>query len=314
MTERFAELRQPLAETLTEARETLNHVRSALEHEMGQARSSLADIEHVASRIKEYSSRLDASTHDTLNELHRRIENILESQTEEMNRRAENLVSEVSQRLNPIVDSLGHQLVERAVSEVESRIAPHLDRVPDLLQDLAAREVQVEEGLRLHRERLRQLSENNQREVSAQIEAVVSTLKNDLEAARQDALPKWNEDLSTSGARATQAAAESIRQNSEWFQQDAQARLQVMVEQTLTTARNNCEEMTSQSALRFGDELEKQSSGRLAGIQQQLDNISSRSFGPRTHADGCCGGSRGGFVRAPAAREFPNRKLSNSRT
>jgi hypothetical protein len=298
MTERFAELRQPLTETLGEARETLNHIGSALEHEMGQARSSLAEIEHVASRIKDYSSQLDASTHDTLNELHRRIENILESQTEEMNRRTENLVAGVSQRLNPIVESLGHQLVERTVSEVESRIAPHLERVPDLLRDLAAREMQVDEGLRLHRERLRQLSENNQREANAQMATTISALKNDLQSARVEALPKWNDDLNASGARAAQAAAESIRQNSEWFQQDAQARLQVMVEQTLTAAQGTCGEMSSQSTLRFGDELERRSSARIAGIEQQIDSIAHEVSGrARTQMDAAAEAAAASFGR-----------------
>ena len=76
---RFAELRQPLAEASAEARDGLNRLRSDLEREMAQARESLAEIEHVAARLKDYSGQLEASSHDTLNELHRRLENILEA-------------------------------------------------------------------------------------------------------------------------------------------------------------------------------------------------------------------------------------------
>ena len=296
LNERLAELRQPLTETVAEARETLNVMRSSLEEEMAQARSSLADIEHLAGRIKEYSSQLDSSTHNTLDDLHRRIENILESQTDEMHRRAEHLVSGVSHKLSPMVDSLGRDLVERTVAEVESRVAPHLSRVPDLLQELAAREVQAEEGLRLQRERLRQLSENTQRDIASQMASAISTMKNDLDSARVEALPKWNEDLNASIARAAQTASESIRQNSEALQQDAQARLQILSEQALTTAQNNCDEITSQSALRHGEELQNQLFSRLTGIRHDVDNIAFEAEGrARTQMDAAADAAAASF-------------------
>ena len=54
-------------------------------------------------------------------------------------------------------------------AEAEAKLAPHLERVPALLHELSAREVQVEESLRLHRERLRQVSEKNQKDVTTQM-------------------------------------------------------------------------------------------------------------------------------------------------
>ena len=296
LNERLADLRQPLTETIAEARETLNAMRSSLEEEMAQARSSLADIEHLAGRVKEYSSQLDASTHNTLDDLHRRIENIVESQTDEMHRRAEHLVSGVSHKLSPLTDSLGRELVERTVAEIESRIAPHINRVPDLLQELTAREVQAEEGLRLQRERLRQLSENSQREAASQVAAAIAALKNDLDAARVEALPRWNEDLNSSIARASQTASESIRQNSEALQQDAQARLQILSEQALTTAQNNCDEIASQSAQRLGEELQNQVSSRLAGIRHDVENIAFEVEGrARTQMDAAADAAAASF-------------------
>ena len=101
LAERFEYLRQPLAQTAAEAREILGSIRGELEGEMGRARTSLSDIEHVAGRIKEYATQLEASSHDTLNELHRRLENILESQTSRLNNHAEHLLNGLGDRLNP---------------------------------------------------------------------------------------------------------------------------------------------------------------------------------------------------------------------
>ena len=63
------------------ARSAVRPAETELEQEVGRARSSLAEIESTASRIKEYAAQLEAASHDTLNELHRRTGNILETQT-----------------------------------------------------------------------------------------------------------------------------------------------------------------------------------------------------------------------------------------
>jgi len=271
LSERFDELRQPLAETAAEAREVLHGTRAELEEEMSRARASLSDIEHVAGRIKDYSAQLDSSSHDTLNELHRRLENILESQTDELNRRAEHLVNGISQRLNPTIETLGHHLVERTIAEVEAKLAPRMERVPELIRDLSSREIHAEESLRLHRERLRQVSENNQRDVAAQMAAALTGLHADFESAKRDFLAKWSEELNASGVRASQTASETIGQASEWFQQEARARLQVIVEQSLATAGNDFEGLASQSAQKFAEDLDRQSSNHLATAQDRFD-------------------------------------------
>lgn len=283
MTERFSELRQPLGQMYTEARDTLSGVRAALEHEVGRARSSLTEIEHAASRMKEYSAQLEAASHDTLNELHRRLENILEAQTDEMHRRAEHAVQGVPQRLGPTLDNLGSQLVERTMAEVEAKLGPRVERVPELLRELANREVELENSLRLHRERLRQVSENSLRDVTGQVAATIASLRNDFEGARKEALSKWSEELDAAGVRASHSAGESIGKSSEWFQQEARARLQVLVEQALVTVGSGFEGKTAEAERQFETRLEEQSANRLAEIQRQLDGV-AEGVSSRTHS------------------------------
>jgi hypothetical protein len=273
MTERLGELRQPFAQAAAEARETFSGIQSALEQEVAKARSSLAEVKQVASRTEEFSAQLEAASHDTVNELHRRLERILDAQTAEMNRRMENLSGEVSQRVIPVLDSLSHQFQERAVAEAEAKLAPHLERVPALLHELAAREVQLEDSLRLHRERLRQVSENNQREVGAQVAATLASLHADFEAARKDALVKWSEELDASGVRASHAAAESIGHTSEWLQQEARARLQALVEQSFVTAEAGLGQRSADMAQKFEAQLAAQSAAHLGQIRAQVEGV-----------------------------------------
>src|SRR6202050_2140519 len=277
--ERIAEASQPLAQAASEARESVAQIKTSLDQEVARARSSLSEIESVASRTKEYSAQLEAASHDTLNELHRRLEKILEAQSAELNRRADNLAAGISQRVTPALDALQQEFVNRAHVQVEEKLTPHFERVPELLRELAAREVQAEESLRLHRERLRQASENNQREVGAQLAATLLEVRNDFESARKDALNKWNEELDASGTRAAHSASESIGRSSEWFQQEARARLQVLVEQTVTTAAAGFDEKTAEAAKRYGAPLADESTSHLALVHQRIESLAVDAAG-----------------------------------
>ena len=251
---------------------------------MLKARSSLAEVKQVASRTEEFSAQLEAASQDTVNELHRRLERILDAQTAEMHRRMENLVADVSSRAVPALDALSNQFQERALAEAEAKLAPHLERVPALLHELAAREVQLEDSLRLHRERLRQVSENNQREVATQVAGTLASLHADFEAARKDALTKWSEELEASGVRASHAAAESIGHTSEWLQQEARARLQALVEQSFVTAEAGLGQKNADAAQKFETQLASQSAAHLGQIRAQVEGVAGEVVA-RTRTD-----------------------------
>jgi len=273
LTDRFSELIQPLTLAASRAGETLTDTRSALDEQVAQARASLEDVERSSARIRESSAQFEAASHDSLNELHRRLENMLDAQTIEMTRRIEVLASGMSQRISPAIESIGNQQVERAVAQMETKLAPHLERVPALLRELAAREVQVEEGLRLHRERLRQASESNQRDVASRMVFTLAELNRDFEVARKQALAKWNEELDASGVRVSHSATESLSRASEWFQQETRSRLQVLVEQALASANAAVETRTTEVANKFEAHLTERAAERVAQITQSLEGI-----------------------------------------
>jgi hypothetical protein len=279
MTERLGELREPFAKAAEEARDTIAGIQTSLGQEVQRARGSLTEVEQVAGRTKEISEQLEAASHDTLNQLHQRLEKILDTHTAEMNRRADGISANLSQKVGSSLDSVGYQFLERTVAETEGRLAPHLERVPALLRELENREVQTEESLRVHRERLRQLAENNQREVDMRIAATTASLHADFEAARRDALAKWSEELDGSGVRAAHAAAESLGRTSEWFQQEARARLQVLVEQALVTAGAGLGEKTAAATQSFETQLAAQASAHLTQIREQVEGVASEVTG-----------------------------------
>jgi hypothetical protein len=277
MTEKLDDWRGPFAQAADEARSNLTDIQAKISQEVAQARGSLADVEQAASRTKEFSSQIEAATQDRLNELHRRLETILNSQTSEMNRRAEGIANALTQRLSPALDTMGQQFLERSSGEMESRLAPHLDRLPGLIRELNSREAQAEESLRLYRERLRQAGENNQREAATQMAAAIANLQNDFENARKQALSQWTEELDATGVRAAHATAESMGRSSEWFQQEARARLQVLVEQELVNAGATFSSKTDEAAQKFAATLGEHSGAHLDKARAHVETIATEA-------------------------------------
>lgn len=276
ITERLSEIREPLAQASESAQTGAAAIKSQLEQEVSRAWAALAEIEHAAGRLKEYSTQLEAASQDTINDLHRRLVGVLEAQTAEMNHRAETLAAGLSQRTRPALDLLGREFIERAAAELESKLRPHVDRVPELLRELSTRETQAEDSLRLHRERLRQVSEHHAREIASQMASTLGELRNSFEGARREALAKWNEELDASGVRASHAAAENIGRTSEWFQQEARARLQVLGEQALAGAAGGFEQKTHEAAQKFEAQLAGQTSAQLAEIERRVEGAAGR--------------------------------------
>ena len=93
MSERFADLIHPVNDAAAKAGQSLSEIRFGLETQVAAARSSLEEMERSATRIRENSAQFEAAGHDSLNELHRRLENVLDAQTAEMSRRVEAMAS-----------------------------------------------------------------------------------------------------------------------------------------------------------------------------------------------------------------------------
>jgi hypothetical protein len=275
ISERLADLRQPVAEISNEAREAVAGIRAALHEELAQARISLEGMEQSAARIRESSAQFEAASHDALNGLHRRLEGMLDAQTAELGRRAETLSAGLAERITPSLDALGRRMVEGTLAEAEAKLTPVLAKAQELLRDLGVREMQVEDSLRLHRERLRQVSENNQREAAAQMFATLIDLRTDFESARKEALAKWNEELESSSARVSHSAAESMGRTSEWFQQEACARMQVLTEQTISASSSALDEKAAEAAKKFESQLAGQTVHQLNQIEERLEGIAS---------------------------------------
>lgn len=267
------ELRGPLLLNLVEGRETVAAIRSAADEELARAKSSLAEIERSVSQINGFSAQIDSATQHALEEVNRRLALILDAQVKEMGERAEALTARSIEQAALALESHRQQVVGGVAGEIESRLAPHMERLPGILRDLSAKEFQLEDSLRLHRERLRQASENSERELLAHFHSALLEATKDFDAARSGAAAKLDEDIDSRLSLASQAAAGALEKASQGFEREARGRLQALIEQGLAAGVMTLAANVEDVKRKFASDLEAQSSDRVGQISNQLDGL-----------------------------------------
>jgi hypothetical protein len=275
LSERASQLRQPLLETLNDAQETAARLKGALDEELSRAKSSLAEIERSAAQLSSLSAQIGSATAVALEDLHRRLELILNAQTEEMGERAEKLTGSTLAKAAADLDAVGRKKIGEAVDEIESKLAAHYQRLPDLLGQLSAREVQAEESLRLHRERLRQISEAGQHEFLSQFDAAAAAARTEFETARQAASAEWTAETERSAALASQAATDAVEQVARGFEEQWRARLQALADRTAESSRQVFEQKADDTKSKLAADLDAHASGHIAQFRERLEEFAN---------------------------------------
>ncbi|HTZ74279.1 MAG TPA: hypothetical protein VMB47_10195 [Candidatus Aquilonibacter sp.] len=259
-------------------RERLSSEMAIAQREWDELLQSSIDrtLQRVAEQLPERAQEAVRATEEKMAQQFANLSQMLAQLSSEAQNALAGVKASIDQetwRAREAIENLRQQMLDRVAADAEARVAPHSIRVPELLRELSGREEQMSESLRLHRERLRQASDSALREVAAHVEATAATVRLDFEAARTEALAKWNEELDALNARLGHSASESLSRTSEWLQQETRERLQVLSEQTLATAAARLEEETTKAAAQFATHLEGQSIFHLAQVHQQLDGV-----------------------------------------
>ena len=132
----------------------------------------------------------------------------------------EHIVSDVSQRAEPALEALSSQFQAlRGEGRSQTRTAPAASA--GLLHELAAREVQLEDSLRLHRERLRQVSENNEREVRRRLPERWRACAPEFEVAHKVAPREMVRRIESETDTRVARSSGNDRAPAEWLRQEA---------------------------------------------------------------------------------------------
>ncbi len=279
LSERANEVRRPLLEALAEAGNTAAAFKVELAGELGRARSSMAEIERSAAQVSGLLARVEPATTGALDEFDRRLELILNAQTQEMGERAEILTSDALAKASSELDQVARKTAEAVATEIESRLAPDFSRASELLREFSVKEVEAEESLRLHRERLRQISEAGRREWLAEFQAAADSALRDFESARQTAAAKWAGEIAAGEAVVTRAAAEAAEKTAAGLEEQVHVRLQSVADSVVERGTLAFEERAAGAVQKFAGDLDAQSSERMTRAREQLDDLAKETAG-----------------------------------
>jgi len=270
---RVAELQGDSGLSIEAARAALDEVRSAFDQEMVRAKASLEEIEKATTHFSEYSRQLEAASHDGLNELRQRLESSVALHTAELDRRATELQKQLVERGQSQLEEMSGRTTAQTAVEISARIAPVLERAAEATRQLSAREQQAEDLLHIHRERLRQVSEQLQREAAGDLSSVRASFQGDLELARKDASAKWVAELDSHAARAVEEASAALAKSCEDQVRRGVSSLEARIEESVNDAKKNIDEASAGAAGKYRADLEKIEAAQLKTAGEQLDAL-----------------------------------------
>ncbi|MFZ0639068.1 MAG: hypothetical protein WA020_07815 [Candidatus Acidiferrales bacterium] len=270
LAKRAAELQEESGLTAETSRAALGELKVALESEVAQARTSLGEIEQTAGRFSEYSRQLEAASQDSLNELRQRLESSVTQQCAGLDRHAAELEGKFSKRAALLLEQMSRETVARSAEEIGATVALGLERATKAAEELSAREEQAEGILRIHRERLRQVSEQAQREGATHLASGLAILQRDLEGVRTQALGQWKVDLEADGARSVEEASAALAKETARQLVEADAQLLVQAEQAIESAQERMHKGLHAITGKFRSELGEIEASQLGSAREKL--------------------------------------------
>ena len=270
LAKRAAELQKESGLTAEASRAALGELKVALESEVAQARTSLGEIEQTAGRFSEYSRQLEAASQDSLNELRQRLESSVTQQCAGLDRHAAELEGKFSKRAAGLLEQMSRETVARSAGEIGAKVASGLERATKAAEELSAREEQAEGILRIHRERLRQVSEQVQREGVTYLASGLAILQKDLDGVRTQALGQWKADLEADGARAVEEASAALAKETARQLVEADAQLLVQAEQAIESAQERMHKGLHAITGKFRSELGEIEASQLGSAREKL--------------------------------------------
>lgn len=270
LAKRFGDLQRESGLTAETSRAALVELKAALETEMAQAKTALGEIEQTAGRFSEYSRQLEAASHDSLTELRQRLESSVTQQCAELDRHAAELEGTFSKRAAQLLEQMGRETVARSAEETCAKLASGLERATKVAEELATREEQAEGMLRIHRERLRQVAEQVQRDGATHLVSSLSVFQRDLENASEHALAQWKADLDANGAQATEEASTEVAKEIGRQLVEADAQLLVQTQQAVDSGRERMHKEAHMTGGRFRAEIAEIEGQHLGNAREKL--------------------------------------------
>lgn len=270
MAKKITEMQKESGLAAETARAALCELRVTLEGELSRAKTALREIEQTAGRFSEYSRQLEAASQDSLNDLRQKLESSMARQCAEFDRHASDVEKGLGERAAARLEQVSFETATQGIEQIGKAVASGLASAAKASEELVAREEQAEDILRIHRERLRQVSEQAQRETAENLASQRAMLQKEMEEQQTQNLMQWTAELAAGKFRAAEQTAASLSGKVEQSLAEADAQLLSQAQRSTESAQKQLQEELHVLAGRFRDELGETEARQVASARKTM--------------------------------------------
>jgi len=268
--QRIGMIGSSFSQVTAEAESTLGTLRASIGKETARGQTAISQLQQTLDQVESRKGDISLLLQSASEELARRGEALLEVQSNEMNRQAESAVAGLAERLQPVLESAGHQTIERLANDLEQRLGPQITRVTELMSRLAFDQGQAEKALSEHQTRLWQVSERSVQEAVARSKEVLAQVEKEFGESARNTSARWFTELETKASETTHATFEALFKSADWYEKKVQTQMQSTLEKGLDQAAASLREKAGDLSGQFASELDHYSRSYVEHAQTQM--------------------------------------------
>ncbi len=268
--QRIGMIGSSFSQVTAEAESTLGTLRASIGKETARGQTAISQLQQTLDQVESRKGDISLLLQSASEELARRGEALLEVQSKEMNRQAESAVAGLAERLQPVLESAGHQTIERLANDLEQRLGPQITRVTELMSRLAFDQGQAEKALSEHQTRLWQVSERSVQEAVARSKEVLAQVEKEFGESARNTSARWFTELETKASETTHATFEALFKSADWYEKKVQTQMQSTLEKGLDQAAASLREKAGDLSGQFASELDHYSRSYVEHAQTQM--------------------------------------------
>ena len=252
------------------AKATLGTLRESIAKETADGHAAISQLQQSLEQFESRKGGITQLIQSASEELARRGEELVEAQGKEMNRQAESTVASLAERLQPVLESAGHQSIERLGIELKERLGPQILGAEELMSKLALVQTEAEKGLQEHQTRLWQACERSVQDSVTHSKDVLAQVEKEFAESARSAAAKWFTDLEAKATETTHATFEALFKSADWYEKKVQTQMQSTLERGLDQAAAGLREKAGDLSGQFATELDHYSRSYVEHAQTQM--------------------------------------------
>jgi len=268
--QKIGEIGGTFSQITAEAENTFGTLRASIADETARGQAAVSELQQSLEQFEARKGGIAQLIQSASDELARRGEALLEAQGAEMNRQAESAVAGLAQRLQPVLESAGHQAIERLAHELEEQLGPQIIRATELMSKLALDQSQAEKALQEHQTRLWQASERSVQDSVTLSKEVLAQVEKEFAESARNASAKWLTELETKATETTHATFEALFKSADWYEKKVQTQMQSTLEKGVDQAAAGLREKAGELSSQFATELDHYSRSYVEHAQTQM--------------------------------------------